>query len=84
MSRVTRHEREPLTLAELLVYAIIGFLILIFFVTHPSLAVFLLANFLSSGRRGDRGDWGGGGWSGGGGFGGGGGRSGGGGASGSW
>ena len=79
-----RRNARPLTLAELLVYAIIGFLILIFFVTHPSLAVFLLANFLSSGRRGDRGDWGGGGWSGGGGFGGGGGRSGGGGASGSW
>ena len=80
----TRRNTRPLTLAELLVYSIIGFLILIFFVTHPSLAVFLLANFLSSGRRGDRGDWGGGGWSGGGGFGGGGGRSGGGGASGSW
>ena len=79
-----RRNARPLTLAELLAYAIIGFLILIFFVTHPSLAVFLLANFLSSGRRGDRGDWGGGGWSGGGGFGGGGGRSGGGGASGSW
>ncbi len=79
-----RRNARPLTLAELLVYAIIGFLILIFFVTHPSLAVFLLANFLSSGRRGDRGDWGGGGWGGGGGFGGGGGRSGGGGASGSW
>ncbi len=78
-----RRNARPLTLAELLVYAIIGFLILIFFVTHPSLAVFLLANFLSSGRRGDRGDWGGGGWGGGGGFGGGG-RSGGGGASGSW
>ncbi len=80
----TRRNTRPLTLAELLVYSIIGFLILIFFVTHPSLAVFLLANFLSSGRRGDRGDWGGGGWGGGGGFGGGGGRSGGGGASGSW
>src|SRR6266699_3535337 len=57
----TRRNTRPLTLAELLVYSIIGFLILIFFVTHPSLAVFLLANFLSSVRRGDCGDWGGGG-----------------------
>ena len=79
---------RPLTLAELLVYAIVGFLILGFFITHPSLAVYLLASFLSSGRRRDRGDWyGGSGWSGGSGgsgWSGGGGRSGGGGASGSW
>jgi len=78
----TRRNARPLTLSELLVYAIIGFLILGFFVTHPSLAVFLLASFLSSGRGGGRGGYGGGG--GGGGFSGGGGRSGGGGASGSW
>jgi len=76
---------RPLTLAELLVYAIVGFLILGFFITHPSLAVYLLASFLSSGRRRDRGDWyGGSGWSGRSGWSGGGGRSGGGGASGSW
>jgi uncharacterized protein len=74
-----RRNDRPLTLAQLVLYAIIGFFVLLFFVTHPSLAIYLLASFLSSGsRRGGGGDWGGGG------FGGGGGRSGGGGASGSW
>jgi uncharacterized protein len=59
-----------------IVIAIIFFLIL--FITHPTLALWLLFNILSGGRGG------GGGWGGGGGFGGGGGRSGGGGASGGW
>lgn len=72
-------QARPLTLAELIIYGIIGLLILIVFVTHPSLAMYLLFSILSGGRGGG-GDWGGGG----GGFGGGGGRSGGGGASGSW
>ncbi|PYP90274.1 MAG: hypothetical protein DMF61_00770 [Blastocatellia bacterium AA13] len=66
---------------QLIVFGIIGVLFLILLVTHPSLAIFLLMNVLSSGRR--RGSDNSGGW-GGGGFGGGGGRSGGGGASGSW
>lgn len=65
---------------------VIIIVVFIFFITHPSLAVYLLLNMLS-GSRGGGGGWssGGGGWSsGGGGFSGGGGRSGGGGASGSW
>jgi uncharacterized protein len=74
-----RQER-PLTLGQLILYGIIGLLILIVFVTHPSLAMYLLFSILSGGRGGG-GDYGGGGNSG---FGGGGGRSGGGGASGSW
>jgi len=61
----------------LIVIGIIFFLIL--FITHPSLALWLLFNILSGGRGGG-GSWGGGG----GGFSGGGGRSGGGGASGGW
>jgi len=60
-----------------IVIGIIFFLIL--FITHPSLALWLLFNMLSGGRGGG-GSWGGGG----GGFSGGGGRSGGGGASGGW
>jgi uncharacterized protein len=77
---------RPPTLAELIVYGIIGLIVLIIFATHPSLVLFLLANILIGGRRGGGDDWGGG-WSsggGGGGWSGGGGRSGGGGASGSW
>lgn len=61
----------------LIIIGIIFFLIL--FITHPSLALWLLFNILSGGRGGG-GSWGGGG----GGFSGGGGRSGGGGASGGW
>lgn len=74
-----------LTTGQLVVLGIVGILFLILLVTHPSLALYLLASILSSsGRRG--GGFGGGGRSGGfgGGFSGGGGRSGGGGASGSW
>jgi uncharacterized protein len=63
--------------AVLIVIGIVFFLIL--FITHPSLALWLLFNILSGGRGGG-GSWGGGG----GGFSGGGGRSGGGGASGGW
>jgi uncharacterized protein len=74
-------QARPLTLGQLILYGIIGLIILIVLVTHPSLAMYLIFSILSGGRGG--GDWGGGG-GGGGGFSGGGGRSGGGGASGSW
>ncbi len=75
-------ESRPLTLGQLILFGIIGLVVLIIFVTNPSLAIYLLMSvFSGSGRRGGGGDWGGGG---GGGFSGGGGRSGGGGASGSW
>ena len=61
------------------IFLIIGaILFLILFITHPSLALWLLFNILSGGRGGGGGGGGGGGWSGGGG------RSGGGGASGGW
>lgn len=56
-----------------IILVVIGFILL--FITHPSLAIYLLFSMLSGGRRGGGG---------GGGFFGGGGRSGGGGASGSW
>lgn len=66
---------RPLTLAQVILYAIIGIALLTLFLTNPTLAVYILASVLSGGgRRGG----------GGGSFGGGGGRSGGGGASGSW
>src|SRR5262249_46216425 len=77
--RRRQREPQPLTLFQLIVYGIIGLIVLFILATHPSLAMYLLANILMGGGR--RGDWdggGGGGWSGGGG------RSGGGGASGSW
>jgi len=67
---------------------IIILIVIIIFITNPSLAFWLLINILSGGGRGGRGGggWGGGGWGGGGGggFSGGGGHSGGGGASGGW
>lgn len=72
-----RRQSKPLTLGQMIFYGIIGVLVLILFITNPSLAFFLLASILSGGGRG-------GGGLGGGGFRGGGGRSGGGGASGSW
>ena len=59
---------------------IVILVLIILFITNPSLALWLLLNILGGGRGGG-GGWGGGG---GGGFGGGGGRSGGGGASGGW
>jgi uncharacterized protein len=59
---------------------IIVLLLLVLFITNPSLALWLLISILSGGRGGG----GRGGWCGGGGFSGGGGRSGGGGASGGW
>ena len=70
---------RPWTLGQVILYGIIGVLILLFVITNPSLAFFLLISIFSGGNR--RGGHGG---SGGGGFGGGGGRSGGGGATGSW
>jgi uncharacterized protein len=73
-------EPRPMSFGQLIFFGIIGLVVLIIFVTNPSLAIYLLFSILSGGRGG--GDWGGGG--GGGSFGGGGGRSGGGGASGSW
>jgi uncharacterized protein len=66
---------------------IVILILIILFITHPSLALWLLINILSGGGRGRGGGWGGGGsWGGGGGggFSGGGGMSGGGGASGGW
>ena len=73
---------RPLSLGQIILYGIIGIVILIIFITNPSLAIYLLMSVLSNSGNNRRG----GGWSGGGGggFGGGGGRSGGGGASGSW
>ena len=65
---------------------IILLVLIILFITNPSLAMWLLINILSGGGRGRGGGWGGGGWGGGGGggFSGGGGGGGGGGASGGW
>jgi uncharacterized protein len=81
-----RASPPPLSLWQKLVYGLIGLALLALLATHPSLALYLLVNILSGGRRGyGGGSFGGGGFSEGGGFsGGGGGRSGGGGASGSW
>ena len=70
---------KPLSVGQMVLYGIVGVLVLIFVITHPSMAFYFLASILSSGGRS-----GGGGGFGGGGFSGGGGRSGGGGASGSW
>jgi uncharacterized protein len=72
---------RPLTMTQKIVLGLVGAVLLIFFISNPSLAVWLLLNILSSGSGSGRGGGyggGGGGWSGGGG------RSGGGGASGSW
>jgi uncharacterized protein len=69
---------RPLSTAQKVLVALVGIALLIFFITNPSLAIWLLMNVLSSsggyGRSGGSSD----------GFSGGGGRSGGGGASGSW
>jgi uncharacterized protein len=78
-----RREARPLSLGQLILFGIVGVIVLFFFATHPSLAIYLLFSILSGGRGGGGRDDSGGGF-GGGGFGGGGGRSGGGGASGSW
>lgn len=77
--RSSGRQQRPLTLGQMILYGIIGIFVLLFIITHPSLALFILMNMASGNRRGG-GSWDGGG----GGFGGGGGRSGGGGASGSW
>jgi uncharacterized protein len=81
-ARNARRGRQPLSLVQLIFFGIIGLILLVVFITNPSLAMYLLFSILSGGGGGRRSDddWGGGG----GGFGGGGGRSGGGGASGSW
>jgi uncharacterized protein len=71
-------QQKPLSAFQLVLIGIGGLLLLIFVITHPTLAFFLLANIMSGGRGGDGGGGGGGGFSGGGG------SSGGGGASGSW
>jgi uncharacterized protein len=68
---------RPISKWRLVGMGIAGLLLLIFVITHPRAAMWMLFTMASSGRRD-------GGWSSGGGFSGGGGRSGGGGASGSW
>jgi len=73
--------RQPMPIVQFLFFIVIGIAFLILFITNPTLAIYILANILSSGGGRRRG---GGGFGGGGGFSGGGGRSGGGGASGSW
>ena len=77
--RNAQRQTRPLTLGQLILFGIVGAVLLIIFITNPSLAIWLLMSVMSGGRGRDDG-WGGGG----GGFSGGGGRSGGGGASGSW
>ena len=76
-ARNARRNQQPISLLQLIFFAIIGIVALFIFITNPSLAMFLLFSILGGGGRGGGGDYGGG-------FGGGGGRSGGGGASGSW
>lgn len=68
---------QPLSLGKKILYALLAIGILIFVITNPGLAFWLLLQILS-GSGGGRGGGGGGGWSGGGG------RGGGGGATGSW
>jgi uncharacterized protein len=79
-ARNGRRGQQPLSIAQLIFFGIIGLIALFVFITNPTLAMYLLFSIFSGGGGGrrDRDDWGGGG------FGGGGGRSGGGGASGSW
>lgn len=72
----TPAKSKPLSPFQWALYGIGGILLLVLFITNPSLAFFFLISIMSGGNRMGRG--------GGGGFGGGGGRSGGGGASGSW
>ncbi|WP_224248259.1 TPM domain-containing protein [Hyalangium gracile] len=81
VSRVRGGSEQAPSTGEKILYMLLGIALLIFVITHPRLAFYLLLQILSSGggRRGGR--WGG---SAGGSFRGGGGRSGGGGASGAW
>ncbi|MBN1210855.1 MAG: TPM domain-containing protein [Myxococcaceae bacterium] len=72
------HPRPELTLGQMLLYGVLALVVLVFVITHPRLAFYLLLQLLSSG--GGRRHGGGSGGT----FRGGGGRSGGGGASGSW
>ena len=79
--------QKPLSMLQLLFYGILGIAFLALLATHPTLAMYLLVNILSGGRRNSGSGYSGGGFGGGGGGGfggGGGGRSGGGGATGSW
>ncbi len=78
--RPGRAPARPLTLGQIILFGIVGIILLIVFITNPSLAIWLLMSIMSGGGRSRDDGWGGGG----GGFSGGGGRSGGGGASGSW
>lgn len=75
---------RPVSKWQLVGMAVIGLLLLLFVITHPRAALWMLFTMASGGRGGSSGWSGGSGGSGGGGFSGGGGRSGGGGASGSW
>ena len=77
----TQHPQQPLSTLQMILFGVVGVLVLLFLITHPSLAFFFLSSMMSGGGGGG---FGGGGGGGGGGFSGGGGRSGGGGASGSW
>lgn len=82
VSGIRESPAPEITPAQMIFYGVLGLIVLLFVITHPRLAFYLLVQILSSsggGRR--RGGWGG---SSGGSFRGGGGRSGGGGASGSW
>ena len=72
----TQEKAKPLSSLQWVLYGIGGILLLVLFITNPSLAFFFLISMMSGRNRMGQG--------GGGGFGGGGGRSGGGGASGSW
>lgn len=74
-----RRPARPISFGQLILFGIAGIVLLILFITNPSLAIWLLMSVMSGGGRSRDDDWGGGG-----GFRGGGGRSGGGGASGSW
>lgn len=73
-----QYGKPSFSVGEFILIGIAVLFFLVLFITHPSLAIWLLFSILSGGRGG------GGGWGGRGGFRGGGGRSGGGGASGSW
>lgn len=79
-NRAAPAKRPQIGWFELVIAALVGILLIGFFITNPRLAILLLTT-LASGRGSGRG---GGGFGGGGGFSGGGGRSGGGGATGSW
>jgi uncharacterized protein len=74
----TEQVKKPLSLGQKILYTLLAIGILIFVITNPGLAFWLLLQILSGAAGGRGGGGGGGGWSGGGG------RGGGGGATGSW